>query len=149
MSHLCGLVLTTPTLQIGPDTGETATSPNKWEKAFAYTPAPTDTKFIILHFMNVSLPANNRLEVELGYDKDVFTSADGNSFWTRPVNVALVGSTIIVRYITNGSGSGGATLDRYGRGESKAAVEPGHDSITNCNPFLINGWVEPVFPGTL
>ena len=149
MSHLCGLVLpVTPALQIGPNSGDPATSANTWEKAFAFTPAPTDTKFIILHFMNVSLPANNRLEVELGYDKDVFTSADGGSFWTRPINVGLVGATIKIRYIKNGSNSGGATLDRYGRGESKAAVEPQHDSITNCNPFLINGWVEPAFPGT-
>ena len=114
MSHLCGLVLpVTPALQIGPNSGDPATGANTWEKAFAFTPAPTDTKFIILHFMNVSLPSNNRLEVELGYDKDVFTSADGGSFWTRPINVGLVGATIKIRYIKNGSNSGGATLDRH------------------------------------
>ena len=147
MSHLCGLVLTvTPALRIGPDSGDAATSANTWEKSFAYVPASNGTKFTILHFMNVSLPGTSRLEVELGYDKDTFTSADGGSFWTRPVNVGVVGGSITIRYIKGGANNGGATLDRYGRGESLHSVEPGFDSITNCNPFMINGWLEPTFP---
>lgn len=145
MSHLCGLVIPAA-FQIGPDTGEAATSANTWEKTFFYTPAPSGTKYVILHFMNVVVPANNRLEVELGYDKDVFTSANGGNFWTRPVNVGAVGASVTIRYITNGAANGGATLDRYGRGESLQSVEPGLNSITNCNPFMINGWVEPIFP---
>lgn len=97
MSHLCGLVLTvTPALRIGPDSGDAATSANTWEKSFAYVPASNGTKFTILHFMNVSLPGTSRLEVELGYDKDTFTSADGGSFWTRPVNVGVVGGSITI-----------------------------------------------------
>jgi hypothetical protein len=148
MSHLCGYVQTVaPLFRIGPDTGEAATSANKWEKSFIHAPAPGGSKFIILHFMNVSLPANNRLEVELGYDKDVFTSADGGSFWTRPINVGAVGAGVTLRYITNGANNGVASLDRYGRAETMTAVEPDHDSITNCNPFMINGWVEPIYPG--
>lgn len=147
MSHDCGAVLPhTPAFHIGPDTGEAQNAPNTWEKALTYTPAPTGTKFIILHFMNVTLPANNRLEVDLGYGTDVFTSADGGAFWTRPINVGAVGASIVIRYVTNGANSGGAMVDRYGRGESLQSVSPGHDSITNCNPFLLNGWVEPNFP---
>ncbi|MBT2132797.1 VWA domain-containing protein [Croceibacterium sp. LX-88] len=148
MSHICGTVpVLSPSLHVGPDTGEAATSPNVWEKDLTYSPAPGGgTKFIILHFMNVTLPANNRLEVDLGYDTDVFTSASGGSFWTRPINVGAVGASIKIRYITNGAGNGGAFVDRYGRGESLQSTEPGHNSITNCNPFLINGWVEPNFP---
>ena len=147
MSHDCGSVpVLTPAFHIGPDTGEPVSAPNTWQKALAYQPAPTGTKFVILHFQNVTLPANNRLEVDLGYGTDVFTSADGGSFWTRPIDVGVIGATITVRYVKNGSNAGGAFVDRYGRGESLQSVSPGHDSITNCNPFLLNGWVEPNFP---
>jgi hypothetical protein len=147
MSHDCGSVpVLTPAFHVGPDSGDVAAAPNVWEKALTYTPASTGTKFVILHFMNVTLPASNRLEVDLGYDKDVFTGADGSSFWTRPINVGAVGASVTVRYITNGASNGGALVDRYGRGESLQSVTLGHDSITNCNPFLLNGWVEPNFP---
>jgi hypothetical protein len=145
MSHLCGLVKNAA-FQVGPDSGDAATSVHTWEKAFFYEPAPSGTKLIILHFMNVVLSASNRLEVDLGYDTDVFTSADGGSFWTRPINVGVAGSSITIRYITNGASNGSASIDRYGRGESLQSVEPAYNSITNCNPFLINGWVEPNFP---
>lgn len=149
MSHDCGTVqsLATP-LQIGPDTREPATSGQTWEKLLPHAPAPGGTKFVILHFQGVSLPATNRLEVDLGYDTDVFTSADGSSFWTRPVDVSQVGGGghVPLRYITDGSSSGAATVDRYGRGESLPSHSPPHDSITNCDPFLPAGWTEPVFP---
>ncbi len=147
MTHICGSVpILTPSLHVGPNTGDAATSPNVWEKSLTYTPAPSGTKFIILHFMNVTLPASNRLEVDLGYDTDVFTAASGGSFWTRPINVGVVGASIKIRYITNGAANGGAFVDRYGRGESLQSTEPGHNSITNCNPFLVGGWAEPNFP---
>ena len=147
MSHDCGSVpVLTPQFHIGPDTGEPTSAANTWQKALTYVPAPTGTKLIILHFQNVTLPANNRLEVDLGYGTDVFTSASGGSFWTRPINVGVVGASVTIRYITNGANTGGAFVDRYGRGESLQSVSPGHDSITNCNPFLLNGWVEPNFP---
>jgi hypothetical protein len=133
-------------LHIGPDTGEAPSPANTWQKAVAYVPAPTGTNFVILHFINVTLPASNRLEVDLGYDTDVFTSASGGSFWTRPINVSLLGPSIPVRYVANGAVSGGATIDRYGRGESLPSVEASHDSISNCNPFLRGGWTEPLFP---
>jgi hypothetical protein len=146
MSHECGSVVPAPAFHIGPDTGAAPSSPNTWQKVLTHTPAATGTKFVILHFMNVTLPANNRVEVDLGYATDVFTSVDGGAFWTRPINVGAVGAGIVIRYVTNGATTGGAFVDRYGRGESLQSVLPGHESITNCNPFLINGWVEPDFP---
>lgn len=146
MSHICGTVETLGApVHIGPDSGDAATNPNTWLHNFNYLSA--GTKFVILHFMNVTLPASNRLEVDLGYDTDIFTSAAGGSFWTRPINIhQLPGGTIPIRYITDGSNSGGVFVDRYGRGQSLQSVAAGHDSITNCDPFLPSAWVEPLFP---
>nr|WP_161555935.1 trypsin-like peptidase domain-containing protein [Mangrovicoccus ximenensis] len=146
MSHVCGTVeiLSTP-VQVGPDSGDPPASPGTWTVELPYEAA--GTKFVILHFEAVSLPAGNRLEVELGYDTDVFTSADGTAFWTRPVNIHhLPGGTIPLRYVAAGSNSGGATVDRYGRGQSVPSYASGHDSVTNCDPFLPGPWVEPDFP---
>ena len=96
MTHNVGTIQTAaPAFTIGPDTGTAPSGPNTWSGSFASVPAPTGTKFLILHFTAVSLPASNRLEVDLGYDTDVFTSADGTDFWTRPVNVyALAGGLV-------------------------------------------------------
>lgn len=120
MSHITGTVQpVTPVRKIGPDFGP-STSPNTWTVNFAYTPAPTGTKLVMLHFTGASLPASNRLEVDLGYtpaEMDVFTSADGTDFWTRPIDVYAVGATVTIRYITNGAATGGVQLDQYGRGE--------------------------------
>lgn len=150
MSHIVGTVrvLNTP-LVIGPGSGDDPPAGNVWAKNLPHTPlAPGGTKFVIIHFTNVSLPANNSLEVELGYDTDVFTSADGEEFWTRPVNVSQVGggTSVPLRYRTNGANAGGATVDRYARGESLQSLDPNHDAITNCDPFLPGAWVEPDFP---
>lgn len=146
MSHTIGTVpVLTPQFQIGPDTGEAATSGARWEKGLAHDPAPNGTKFVILHFTGVDLPAGNRVEVDLGYDTDVFTT--GGQFWTRPVNVDAVGASIPIRYVADGSTSGIAFVDRYARGESLQSHATGHDSITNCDPFLVDGtWDEPDFP---
>jgi len=150
LSHTCGTVVTLPApLHLGPDTGEAQTAPNTWAKSLAHVPAPGGTKFAIVHFMNVTLPGANRLEVDLGYGTDTFTAADGGQFWTRPINVDAVGggTHLTMRYITGGGGAGGgAFVDRYGRGESLPSHAAGHDSITNCDPFLPSGWTEPVFP---
>jgi len=117
-----------------------------WAVDFPHTPAPGGTKFLILHFRNVSLPPGNRLEVDLGYGTDVFTSADSPEFWTRPVNIyVLPGGLVPIRYITSGTPTGGVDLDRYGRGESHAGEE-GHPSISNCDPFLKDvTYTEPTY----
>lgn len=106
MSHITGTVQTqSPALLIGPDSGAAPTAPNIWALNFAHAPAPGGTKLLILHFQNVSLSAANRLEVDLGYGTDVFTSADGPSFWTRPVNVnAAAGGLVPIRYVNKRCG---------------------------------------------
>lgn len=147
MSHVTGtLQPVSPAITIGPDSGSAASAPNTWTHNFSHTPAPGGTKFIILHFRNASLPANNRLEVELGYDTDVFTGADGADFYTRPVNIHLLaGGLVPVRYITSGAATGGAQIDQYGRGESLPG-EPGHPSVSNSDPFLPGpAYVEPTY----
>lgn len=136
MSHRTGTLQTqAPAIQIGPDTGDPATVGNTWEHDFDHTPAPSGTKLLILHFQNVDLPPGNRLEVDLGYDTDVFTSADGEQFWTRPVNIyALAGGLVPIRYVADGSLNGSVELDRYGRGE-RLSGEQDPTSLSNSDPF--------------
>ncbi|HEX6097882.1 MAG TPA: VWA domain-containing protein [Thermoanaerobaculia bacterium] len=137
MSHITGSVQqVNPVLTIGPASGTPPTSPNTWAVNFNPPAAPTGTRLLILHFRNASFPANNRLEVDLGYGTDVFTSADGAEFWTRPVDVYATGGSVDIRYITNGSNAGGVEFDRYGRGERMHSTHPDHDSFTNSDPFL-------------
>jgi V8-like Glu-specific endopeptidase len=147
VSHQIGTVQQiVPPLTVGPDSGGAATSPNEWLENVPYTPAPTGTKFLILHFSNVNLPANNRLEVDLGYETDVFSSTDGASFWTRPIDpTAFAGGTVPVRYITNGAANGSAQLDSYARGERHAG-EQDPSALSNCDPFLHDAtYVEPIY----
>lgn len=147
MSHVTGTVQTlTPAIDLGPNTGAPPTSPNTWALDFEPAAAPMGTKFVILHFQNVSLPGSSRLEVDLGYDTDVFTAADGEQFWTRPANVyVLPGGKVPIRYIQVGAGAGGVQLDRYGRGERHIGT-PGHPSFSNCDPFLGDPvYVEPTY----
>ena len=147
MSHITGTVqvLGAP-VTIGPASGTPPTGPDTWALDFAHTPAPDGSKFVMLHFQNASLPGANRLEVDLGYDTDVFTSADGGSFWTRPVNIhVLPGGLVPIRYIASGAPAGSVQLDSYGRGERHAG-EPGHPSISNSDPFLPDAvYTEPTY----
>src|ERR1043166_8850786 len=145
MSHVTGVVLdVSPAQTLGPDFGPATNPPDTWTLNFAYTPAPVDgTKLIMLHFTGASFPANNRLEVDLGYgagEMDVFTAADGTDFWTRPINIYNTGATITVRYIRNGGAGGGVQLDKYGRAErhtkAPANAQAVFDSYSNCDPFL-------------
>ncbi len=147
MSHITGIVqvLGAP-VTLGPDAGSPPTSPNTWALDFPYTPAAEGTRLVMLHFQNVDLPGANRVEVDLGYDMDVFTAADGGSFWTRPANPnAFAGNIIPVRYIDSGAVTGSVQIDRYGRGERHAG-EPGHPSISNSDPFLPDAaYTEPTY----
>ncbi|SFF02796.1 Trypsin-like peptidase domain-containing protein [Chitinophaga sp. CF118] len=140
MSHVTGTVQPLPTpLIIGPDAGLPTTTfhPDP-------APAPGGLKFAILHFTNAIFPANNRLEVDLGYDMDVFTAADGTDFWTRPINVsAFSGGNIPIRYITNGAPNGSVNLIAYGRGERHAGIQD-PTALSNSDPFLLDAtYVEP------
>lgn len=147
MSHNTGTVRTqSPVTVIGPATGPPTDPPDTWSHAFAHTPAPGGTKLLMLHFRNVSLPGNCRLEVDLGYGTDVFTAAAGPQFWTRPINVyVLPGGLVPIRYVRNGPATGSVELDQYGRGESLPG-NPGHPSLSNCDPFLEGAsYVEPTY----
>lgn len=144
MSHRVGTIQTVaPVIQIGPDFGGVENPANTWAHNFAPTPAPTGTRFVILHFRNAAFAANAVLEVDLGYDTDTFTAADGDEFWTRPINVAaLANNEVPIRYISTGAATGGVELDQYGRGERQEeepnlAANPSFQSLTNCDPFLV------------
>lgn len=143
MSHITGTVQTVaPVQKLGPDFGPATGPSNTWTLNFVPVAAPTGTKLVILHFTGASLPASNHVEVDLGYggELDIFTSADGTDFWTRPININALGGTVPIRYITNGATTGGVQLDMYGRGErhTKDPVnsDSRFDSLSNCDPFL-------------
>ena len=147
MSHIVGTIQTvTPVQTIGPDTGAPPDAPNTWRLAFDHTLAPTGTKLLILHFANAVLPANNRVEVDLGYGTDVFTSADGTDFWTRPVNVStFADGRVPVRYVTDGAATGSVQIDKYGRGERHSGDQD-PAALSNCDPFLIEElYTEPTY----
>ncbi|HET7113666.1 MAG TPA: trypsin-like peptidase domain-containing protein [Pyrinomonadaceae bacterium] len=144
MSHRVGTIQTVaPVVQIGPNFGGVQNPPNTWAHNFAPTPAPTGTRFVILHFRNATFAANAVLEVDLGYGTDTFTAANGDEFWTRPINLAaLPNNQVPIRYISTGAATGGVELDQYGRGE-RVEEEPSlannasFQSLSNCDPFLV------------
>ncbi|QUP53621.1 VWA domain-containing protein [Ralstonia syzygii] len=137
MSHIVGTiqVLATP-LTIG--AGTTLFNPPA-------SPAPGGTKFLLLHFQNLNLQPGDELQVNLGYDIDRFTAADGPSFWTRPVNVYAFPAGVQITYVDAGAGTGNVQLDQYGRGERHAG-EAGHPSFSNCDPFYQgSSYEEPTY----
>ena len=146
MSHVTGTVqILGPPIGIGPDFG-TNTQIFVFRLAPPQTP-PGGIKFVILHFTGGSFPGSNRLEVNLGYDTDVFNAADGANFWTRPINVSMMpGGQITMDYIVDGDTGGGIQLIEYGRGERHEEHEAPHDSYSNSDPFLKDGdYTEPQY----
>jgi len=149
VSHRLGSVLTpaAPFL-IGPDSGVPATSTNTWQRIFSPPAAPGGTKFLMLHLTATNLSGADRVEVDLGYDTDIFTAASGPSFWTRPI----AGNSVTVRYVDDGVGpaDGSVSIGQYGRGEGlkeggadALAVPPGN---TNADLFLLGSpYAEPTF----
>src|SRR5438128_2654667 len=125
MSHIVGTVQVPSggPLTIGPGTTH-----------FNPSAAPSGTKFLILHFQNLNFKPGDKLEVNLGYDTDTFTAADGPAFWTRPVNVYAFPLGVPITYVAGGPLTGSVQLDQYGRGERHAG-EAGHNSFSNCDPF--------------
>ena len=141
LSHTVGVIISPATQTVvGPDTGSAPASPNTWKVQVPSTPL-ANTKFIILHFTEVSLPGSNRIEVDLGYETDVFHASDGTNFWTRPINIyRLAGQPIEVRYITQGATTGNARVEHIGVGQrhepTPEYASVGHSSLTNCDPFF-------------
>ena len=130
MSHNIGRIVHIPPIGIGPNHGNSS-------RNFLHQQEPGQpTRFVILNFRNANFPANNRLEIDLGYGKDVFTNSNGSNFWTRPINVkAFPDGRIPINYITDGSASGGVELIRFGRAHR---IREGDRpcTFTNCDLFL-------------
>jgi len=133
-----------PALVIGPESGTLPTNLiNIWAVSFNPPAAPGGTRFLLLHFSQASIPVGSRLEVDLGYGMDVFTSTDGDDFWTRPVNIHALPGGVPIRYIMGGAANGGVQLAEYGRGERHAGDLNGM-ALSNCDPFLTGSpYVEP------
>ena len=139
MSHSTGrLVPVSPARRIGPDSGIPTPTPPVWE--FLFTPEPAleggTPRFVILHFTDMSFPAGTRLEVNVRYGTDTFTT-DGDAF-TRPIDP--VPGPISIKYFGNGSAVGGVTLAEYASGEMKTTGPGGTDTdntrTTNPDVFL-------------
>ncbi len=144
MSHNIGRIiqLQPSPLGIGPDFGQSVIN-------FAHEQAPAPgTRFLILHFINANFPASNSLEVDLGYggEKDVFTAADGSSFWTRPIRIdSFPDQRVPIRYITDGAALGGVQLSEYGRAQ-RIGEGDRPETFTNCDLFLQESpYTEPTY----
>jgi hypothetical protein len=150
MSHNTGVVWdVAPAFAVGPSSGTGQTGPTTWSHEFSYQSAPSGTKLLMLHFRNAVLPDGNVLEVDLGYGTDRFDATDGSEFWTRPINpYTLLNDRVQIRYLANGSPTGGAEIDMYGRGE-RLVGDPGPPTLSNCDPFLAGAtYTEPVYDDT-
>ena len=126
MSHITGtLQVLSPAMTIGP--GVTNFNPPA---------APGGTKLLMLHFTNLNFKAGDKLQVDLGYGTDTFTSADGPAFWTRPINIYPTGGSVTITYIKGGAANGSVQLDKFGRGERHDALPASfHSGKSNCDPF--------------
>lgn len=134
MSHITGTIQVLPAPQvIGP--GVTVFNPPQ-------SPAPGGTKLLVLHFQNLNFRPGDELQVNLGYDVDRFTAADGPEFWTRPINVYAFPAGAQITYVAAGPATGSVQLDQYGRGEEHQG-ETGHPSFSNCDPFYQGQYQEP------
>lgn len=124
MSHVTGTVqVLAMSLTIGPGT-----------TVFNPPAAPGGTKLLMLHFQNLNFQPGDHLEVKLGYATDIFTAADGPSFWTRPVNVYAFPAGVEITYVAAGPPTGSVQLDQFGRGERHAG-EQDPTALSNSDPF--------------
>jgi hypothetical protein len=141
MSHRLGSVLPTTPVVIGPDAGAPTDPPDTWTHVFPVDPA---AKFVMLHLNGAALGAGDHVEIELGYDTDVYDASWGPDFWSRPVRGDL---PVTIRYVRVGAGAGSVTLDQYGRGEALVGsgstnangdvflLDPSFDDPTHQNPL--------------
>jgi hypothetical protein len=132
--------LTTPTV-IGPGSGATPSPANVWQVTF---PRDPQAKFVMLHFDGASLGAADHVEIELGYDTDIYRPSWGPDFWSRPIRGD---QDVVIRYVRGAGGSGNVRLDKYGRGEGMKpeGAQAGLDN-TNADVFLIDpSYDEPPF----
>jgi hypothetical protein len=126
MSHITGTVQpVSPPMTIVPGTIN-----------FNPVQAPLGTKLLMLHFQNANFLPGDQLQVNLGYDVDVFTAASGPAFWTRPINVYAFPGGVPITYVPAGPPGGSVQLDQFGRGERHNG-EPNQPQpgFSNCDPF--------------
>lgn len=149
MHRLGSLVPVTPAREFRPGVG-TNIGGGVWQDTFtAAAPTVGTTKFMILHFAGVTLGAGQRLEVPLGNgDTDVFDTASGPDFWTRPIK----GGTVAIRFVDGGAATGTAPLTEYGRGEGivRDGVDGGADITTsggnaNGDVFMLDPYTDPPY----
>ena len=104
----------------------------------------------MLHFTGATLGAGDRVEVVRSGDPDpfhafdVFTSAHGPSFWSRPVS----GNSVVVRFVDGGDGTGQASITEYGRGEGLrlGGADFVNGGNANGDVFMLDpSWDEPTF----
>jgi hypothetical protein len=124
-------------IAFGPGTGAVASPANTWQIAI---PADPVAKFLKLHVDGSTLDPADRVEIDLGYDTDVFTRAWGADFWSRPIKGP---GPVTVRYIRTGVSAGIARIDKYGRGE---AIRDNGSRNSNGDLFMIDTpYVEPSY----
>jgi hypothetical protein len=144
MSHRIGTQQTqSPAILVGPGHG-TQVSPGRWRVTFSPPAAATGTKFLMLHFSAAVFGTNDKIEIPLGYSTDVFTSADGASFWSRPIK----GNSVDIFFVDGGTGTGHASLGQFARGEGllNGGANASVGGIANGDIFMIaSPWVDPTF----
>src|SRR5437899_2326462 len=144
MSHRIGRVVAqSPAVIVGSGHG-TQVSPGRWKVTFSPPPASTGTKFLTLHFTGAVFGAGDQIEIPLGYDTDRFDTADGLSFWSRPIR----GNSADIFFVDGGSGTGQASLSEFGRGEGLQLGGANASAGGNANGdvFMIDSpYVEPTF----
>jgi hypothetical protein len=144
MSHRIGTQQTlSPAVLVGAGIG-TEVVPGRWRVVFSPPAAATGTKFLMLHFSAASLNPGDGIEIPLGYATDNFSSADGPSFWSRPIR----GNSVEIFFVDAGSGSGQASIADFGRGEGllNGGTNASAGGIANGDVFMIDSaWVEPTF----
>ena len=151
MSHSIGSVVAqAPAFAVGPGSGMPPNPAGVWERTFSPPAASGGTKFLMLHFTGATLGAGDRVEVVRSGDPDpfhaldVFTSAHGPSFWSRPVS----GNSVVVRFIDGGDGTGQASITEYGRSEGLrlGGADFVNGGNANGDVFMLDAsWDEPTF----
>lgn len=140
MSHRLGSVIAvSPALVIDKNAGIAMGASRKI--TFTSAPHATGVKFVMLHFSGADLKAGDKIEINYGYSTDMFTSASGPDFWSRPIK----GAVAEIIFTDGGTGTGKANLSEYGRGEG-IQNNGGAGGNTNADVFLIDSpYVAPGF----
>ncbi|WP_314503857.1 vWA domain-containing protein [uncultured Microbacterium sp.] len=136
MSHNTGTIHPT-NIAVGPRSGQPGAG-GTWTHDITIPPANGGPRYVLLHFASANLPGGDRIEVDLGYDTDVFTAGSNTRFWTRPIDIPAAGGPggkVRIRVISGGGAGSGAVVDMIGVGEALAGTQD-PSSMSNSDPFL-------------